>query len=165
MKAPTMPTMIFPIKPKPAPFMIMPASQPAIAPTISRMISPSSVIVSPPCPRRCRPWRTAVPLDNLKAGSPSIRPEPIVNSAVDGAVTAGCPELQCNQHQRDQRCGEPDVRFCVREAEKQRGDGCRPGDMDRQKPAREREAEQEGDGDREHDRVVDIEVGRREQRG
>ena len=38
MNAPTMPTTMLPIRPKPKPFTIRPASQPAMAPTISQMM-------------------------------------------------------------------------------------------------------------------------------
>ena len=44
--APTMPTTMLPIRPKPPPAMIWPASQPAIAPMMRKMISASGSMTS-----------------------------------------------------------------------------------------------------------------------
>src|SRR5262245_14358101 len=48
MNAPTMPTMILPIRPKPTPLTITPASQPAMAPMMMRMINASNDMASSP---------------------------------------------------------------------------------------------------------------------
>ena len=51
MNAPTMPTMMLPISPKPMPRTIWPASQPATAPTIRTMTIASSPMVVLPARR------------------------------------------------------------------------------------------------------------------